>query len=199
MASASSALDNRSISDLTVALFGESLTLDEVFARVPFEDRTSGSRPPEPLVTSALWVGSAGYERHKDSAVFAERLRDRGVECLIDVRELPISRRRGYAKTALSEALERHGVQYVHMRALGNPKPYRDMYKAGRVEEGRRAYRQLLVSERLGAVEEIVPLLREKRCALMCVEHEEDTCHRSVILDALQNELGLSLAIAQVA
>ena len=48
-------------------------------------------------------------------------LADAGVERLIDVRELPISRRRGFAKTALGEALAAEGVEYLHMRSLGNP------------------------------------------------------------------------------
>ncbi len=198
MATESPALDSRSISELTTALFGEPLTLDEVFARWPLGDRFRGSGPDENVPEPELWVGSAGYERHRDSALFAERLRDRGVQCLIDVRELPISRRRGYAKTALGEALARQGIEYVHVKALGNPKAYRDLYKTGRVEEGRRAYRRLLLNERLGAVEGIVPLLREKRCALMCVEHDEEICHRSVILQALQGELGIPLAVAQL-
>ena len=45
------------------------------------------------------------------------------------------------------------GVEYVHIRALGNPKPYRDLYKSGRVEEGRRCYEKHLLSEQRGALE----------------------------------------------
>ncbi|HEY0517216.1 MAG TPA: DUF488 domain-containing protein [Solirubrobacteraceae bacterium] len=146
-----------------------------------------------------LWVGSAGYERHRDSADFAARLRHESVERLIDVRELPISRRRGYAKKALAEALAREGIEYLHIKALGNPKAFRDLYKSGRVAEGSAAYRRFLLSERIEAVAALIPMLMEKRSALMCVEHDHDVCHRSVIFEAIQSELGVRLDVAQVA
>ena len=35
-------------------------------------------------------------------------------------------------------------MRYAHVRELGNPKPYRDLYKAGEVEAGRKRYRSHL-------------------------------------------------------
>jgi hypothetical protein len=32
----------------------------------------------------------------------------------------------------------------------------------------------------------------------MCVEHDPTTCHRTVILDALRDELGLKLDVAEI-
>ena len=86
------------------------------------------------------------------------------------MRELAISRRRGYAKTALAEAMAAEGIEYVHMRALGNPKPFRDLYKSGRVHEGRAQYERFLREERRDALDGLVVLLQEKPSALMCVE-----------------------------
>jgi uncharacterized protein (DUF488 family) len=117
---------------------------------------------------------------------------------LIDVRELPISRRRGYAKTALSEVLAAEGIEYVHMRALGNPKQFRDLYKSGHVQEGRAAYERHLLDERVDALRELVPLLEVRRSALMCVEHDAAVCHRAVIFEALRDELGLQLDVIEV-
>jgi len=186
--------DPRSIAELTRAVFGQALSISEVFARIDAIEV-----PAETSDAAALtWVGSVGYERHKNHREFAAHLRSNGIERLIDVRELPISRRRGYAKTALSEAMHDVGIEYVHMKALGNPKPLRDMYKAGRVSEGREAYARFLLAERRDALHALVPLLHDKRSALMCVEHDATTCHRAVILDALQAELGLSLEVAEV-
>jgi len=170
--------------------------LDEVFARLSNVDVAAGDPPCEPL--ELTWVGSVGYERHKDHREFAEHLRRSGVERLIDVRELPISRRRGYAKTALSEAMGEAGIEYMHLKALGNPKPLRDLYKSGRVAEGRAGYERFLLGERREALNALVPLLEDKRSALMCLEHDASTCHRTVILDALRSELGLSLDVAEV-
>jgi uncharacterized protein (DUF488 family) len=188
----------RSVAELTEAVFGEALSLSAVFDRLGIGvPRTHDDPRDEPAAT--LWVGSVGYERFKESGDLATRLAAAGVERLVDVRELPSSRRRGYAKTALSDALADAGIEYVHVRALGNPKPFRDLYKSGRVDEGRTHYRRHLLTRSRDALDELVPLLRDKRTALMCVEHDPATCHRQVILDALRDELGLELEVGALA
>ncbi len=90
------------------------------------------------------------------------------------------------------------GIEYVHIKALGNPKPFRDLYKSGNVKEGQRLYEAHLIEERRDALEDLVPLLYEKRCALMCVEHNPATCHRTVIFEALQRELGVDLDVGEI-
>jgi uncharacterized protein (DUF488 family) len=195
MATAEARNDTRSVAELTRAVFGEELSIDQVLTRLDFVDLPASWAPK---ATTGLWVGSIGYELHKDHLAFARHVRAAGVERLIDVRELPISRRRGYAKSALAQAMADVGVEYVHIRALGNPKPYRDLYKSGCVEEGRRRYEEHLLGEQRGALEDLVPLLREKRSALMCVEHNPETCHRTVIVEALRRELGLELDVAEI-
>lgn len=196
MGTATRRSDSRSFAELTRAYFGSTLSIDEVFRRVALVELD----PPAPAdEQDRLWVGSVGYERYKDNVDFARRLRDAEVECLVDVRELPISRRRGYAKTALGAAMSEVGIEYVHMRALGNPKPFRDLYKSGRAAEGRERYQHHLLSEGREALDALVPRLRDKRTALMCVEHDPSTCHRTVILDALRDELGLALDVSEIA
>ncbi|WP_320668779.1 DUF488 domain-containing protein [Patulibacter defluvii] len=135
----------------------------------------------------ALVLGSIGYERFPQVTEFADHLRAAGIERLVDVRELPISRRRGFAKTALSEALAAVGIEYVHLRALGNPKPIRDLYKSGRPTEGRRRYAAHLAEHGDDALDTLLEHLDERRCALMCVEHDVEVCHRQVIIDALRD------------
>ncbi len=188
---------HRPFSDLAHAVFGESLTIDQIFDTVmceaaPPQDDAVATRP-------SLWVGSVGYERHKDSRAFAEHLANAGVERLLDVRELPISRRRGYAKTALGSTMADAGIEYVHRRALGNPKPFRDLYKSGRAAEGRARYQRYLLAEQRSALDDLATLLADKRTALMCLEHDPESCHRTVILEVLRDELGLTLDVAQIA
>lgn len=195
------AADPRSIADLTQAVFGEALSIDQVYERLELDVIQRRGRAPgeEPRRTeAAIWVGSIGYERYKLNTEFAARLRGVGVERLIDVRQLPISRRRGYAKSALGAALSEHGIEYVHMRALGNPKPTRDLYKSGRAAEGRAGYKQYLLGEQHSALEELVEHLTTKRCSLMCVEHISAVCHREVIFAALRDEMGLELTVAEI-
>jgi uncharacterized protein (DUF488 family) len=65
-----------------------------------------------------------GYERASLPA-FLATLKAAGVTLLLDVRELPISRRKGFSKTPLSQALSRIGIDYQHERALGAPRRVR--------------------------------------------------------------------------
>jgi Protein of unknown function, DUF488 len=195
VATATTTPETRSVAELTMAVFGEALSIDQALARAELVD-LSVSRSAE--ATKDLWVGSIGYELHKDHLAFAQHVQAAGVERLIDVRELPISRRRGYAKSALAQAMTDVNVEYLHIKALGNPKPFRDLYKSGHVEEGRRCYEEHLLGERRDALEDLVPLLREKRCALMCVEHDPATCHRTVIVEALRDQLGLTLDVGEI-
>jgi uncharacterized protein (DUF488 family) len=188
---------SRSIGELTAAALGRELSMAaalELVESTPFDP--SGA-PPDGESTS-VWVGSIGYERYRSVQDFARILADAGVERLLDVRELPISRRPGFAKSALAAALAEHSVEYVHARSMGNPKEFRDLYKSGQVDEGRAGYEELLTNERTEDLRELALAIQEKRSALMCLEHDEAVCHRQVIFAALQSQLGLDLDIARI-
>jgi uncharacterized protein (DUF488 family) len=186
--------DRRSFAELSKAVLGRSLSIGDAWEWAMGDEFQS-----ERHVDPGCWVGSVGYEKHRDSGEFARHLREAGVERLVDVRELPISRRRGFAKTALSETMKAVGIEYLHMRDLGNPKPYRDLYKSGKVDEGRERYTAYLHEEQREALERLASILPEKKTALMCVEHDASVCHRTVILESLGSELGLGLDIAEIA
>jgi uncharacterized protein (DUF488 family) len=73
-------------------------------------------------------IFTASYEGRSLEDFLAD-LRARGVRLVADVREAPISRKRGFSKTALSDALQRAGIAYRHIRTLGCPKAIRDSYR----------------------------------------------------------------------
>lgn len=203
-------LESIPFADLAVAVVGSAMTLRELSELIGLSE--TGTRHAVALndygnVTplskqgtagSALWLGSIGYEQVRDSRDFAQLLQVAGVERVVDVRELPISRRPGYAKTALRATMADAGIEYIHMRALGNPKEYRDLYKSGRHRQGRKKYRRHLLENQREALEELVTLVSAKRTALMCLEHDARVCHRTVIVDALRTELGLEVNVEQV-
>ncbi len=62
-------------------------------------------------------------------AGFLDLLRRCRVSRLVDVRELPISRKPGFAKAALSAAIEARGIRYEHLVALGCPREIRHRYR----------------------------------------------------------------------
>lgn len=53
---------------------------------------------------------------------FLSELLAMGVSRLVDVRLTPVSRKRGFSKSALAQALAGAGISYEHRRELGNPK-----------------------------------------------------------------------------
>jgi uncharacterized protein (DUF488 family) len=132
---------------------------------------------------------TVGYEHHPTPASLLGTLREAGVERLVDVRELPMSRRRGFSKTALSHALEADGIAYEHIRALGNPKAYRDLYRSGRQHEGERLYRAYIQNGSQRTVDELGDRVRNERICLLCFEAAHTTCHRVLIVDEVRKRL----------
>lgn len=130
-----------------------------------------------------------GYEQHATPKGLLSALRKAGVRRLVDVRELPLSRRRGFSKRALSEVLEESGVSYHHVRPLGNPKPYRDLYRSGRQVEGEEGYRAHLRNGSAHAVDTLAEELSEKATCLLCFEADHTRCHRALIVDELYARL----------
>jgi uncharacterized protein (DUF488 family) len=72
----------------------------------------------------------AGYLTGLTIEAFIARLQAAQVKTVVDVRELPLSRKKGFSKTAFCTALSAHGIAYLHAPALGCPKPIRNQYKA---------------------------------------------------------------------
>lgn len=135
-------------------------------------------------------VFTVGYEQHRSPSTLINALRAAGVRRLVDVRELPLSRRRGFSKTALAAALADAEIEYEHVRALGNPKPYRELYKSGRVNEGVEHYRAYLHNGSYPALVELSDTLDGTPTCLLCFEAAHDVCHRAVIVAALEDRFG---------
>ena len=117
---------------------------------------------------------------------FVAALKRAGVERVIDVRALPLSRRPGFSKTALRSALEEAGVEYVHLKALGTPADGRAAARAGRHADLERIYAgQLELPEAMAQGAQMLELAREKPTALLCMEREPAHCHRTLLLNAV--------------
>ena len=120
---------------------------------------------------------------------FVAALRDAGVERVIDVRALPLSRRPGFSKTPLKGALEEAGIEYVHLKALGTPSDGRTAARAGRHAEMARIYAgQLELPEAMVQSAQMLELAAEKPSALLCMEREPEHCHRSLLLKAVAED-----------
>ena len=120
---------------------------------------------------------------------FIAALATAGVERVIDVRALPLSRRPGFSKTPLKGALAEAGIEYVHLRALGTPAAGRDAARKGRHEELKRIYAgQLELPEAIAQGAQMLDLAREKPSALLCFERDPAGCHRTLLLAVVAPE-----------
>lgn len=121
-------------------------------------------------------------------APFLETLQAAGIETLVDVRAVPASRNRAFAKTALRHALEEAGIAYRHLKPLGTPKAGRDAAKAGDIATMHAIYEdQLATPEAQAALADLNGLVRDQRVCLMCMESDPAGCHRSIVADRLQD------------
>lgn len=117
-------------------------------------------------------------------ADFLACLREAGVTTLVDVREMPLSRRTGFSKTALSGELRGAGIDYVHMRSLGCPRAIRLRYRADRSWVSyTRDFLAYLDTQR-ESVGALAALARERTCCVMCFEADCQACHRSYVARA---------------
>ena len=133
-------------------------------------------------------VFTIGYESAA-MADFIQALTAAGVERVIDVRAVPNSRRPGFSKTPLRNALAEAGIDYVHLRPLGTPAAGREAARKGRHEDLKRIYAaQLDLPEAIVAAEQMRELAAEKPSALLCYERDPAGCHRSLLLSSAAPE-----------
>ncbi|QJU58947.1 DUF488 domain-containing protein [Sphingomonas sp. AP4-R1] len=133
-------------------------------------------------------IFTIGYEKTTQAELIAA-LQAAGVERVIDVRVLPLSRRPGFSKTALAGGLAEAGIGYVHLRALGTPADGRAAARKGRHADLERIYAgQLQLPEAIAQAAIMRGLAAEKPSALLCYEREPAGCHRSLLLDAVASD-----------
>jgi uncharacterized protein (DUF488 family) len=130
-------------------------------------------------------VFTIGYEQTTVNELIAA-LQRAGVELVVDVRALPLSRRPGFSKSALAGALGEAGMGYEHLKALGTPKEGRDAAKRGDQVTLERVYAgQLELPEAQAAAALLLDRAAAQPTALLCYERTPQDCHRSMLLTAI--------------
>jgi uncharacterized protein (DUF488 family) len=134
-----------------------------------------------------------GYEG-ASIAAFIDNLKRQRVKAVADVRELPLSRKKGFSKTALSDALATTNISYVHLRALGCPGPIRHRYRADRDWKRYSASFIAHLSKQQEALAELAAICERGRTALVCFEHDFNRCHRTFVAREVARLLGSDIA-----
>lgn len=127
-----------------------------------------------------------GYEGLSLEA-YLNRLIDKNVKLLCDVRRNPLSRKFGFSKKTLAHVLPKVGIDYYHVPELGIDSGKRQSLQT------RADYKRLFANyrralpKRKPVLLEVSDLLKKyRRVALTCFEKEHTSCHRHCISDYLQ-------------
>lgn len=135
-------------------------------------------------------IATIGYEK-STLEDFIATLKISGVDTLIDIRDRAQSRRAGFSKTALSEALSDSGISYFHFKALGDPKEGREAARAGDFPRFKEVFNGVMASsEAKESLEQIKKLALSNNICLMCYERDQRHCHRKIVSDKLETMLG---------
>lgn len=146
------------------------------------------------MATPTVSLMTIGYQGLVPSE-FCSLLRKNGVQRVADVRQLPLSRKKGFSKTELAATLNANGIECLGFPKLGTPPAMRDRYKkGGDFERLRRDYLAHLGSHK-PVVEELCELAAQGGCALLCFERDPAQCHRSILAEVLAGRSGSEFQI----
>lgn len=129
---------------------------------------------------------------------FIASLEVNGIQCVLDVRESPFSRKPGFSKGPLSRALEGRAIRYVHLRELGTPRPLREQVKSD--GDYRRFFQKMqehLASQQEG-IERARAYVGRITCCLLCYEKSPDMCHRKIVANLICERADDELEIAHL-
>ncbi|WPP00557.1 DUF488 domain-containing protein [Pseudomonas sp. HR96] len=130
-------------------------------------------------------IYTAGYEG-LSIETFIARLKQAGIDKVLDVREYPLSRKPGFSKKAFAACLAESGITYEHCPPLGCPKPIRNQYK---IDGNWSLYAQNFRAYIRTQPELLLSLTTEaakQRICMVCYEADARFCHRSLIAEAAQ-------------
>lgn len=137
-------------------------------------------------------ISTIGYEGATIEQ-FIATLKHASINLLIDVRDIPLSRKKGFSKNQLAETLRSWGIEYVHLRGLGDPKEGREAARAGKYTLFEKIFGKHMRSDVAKRdLDTASQLVRNSHACLMCFEADYERCHRSIVADHLSRMTGLT-------
>jgi uncharacterized protein (DUF488 family) len=112
-------------------------------------------------------------------------LQAHAIQHVIDVRQLPFSRKPDFSKKRLTGHLQAVEIGYTHLVALGTPKPLRDGVRRTHDYAAFFEAMRALVAAEPEALAEALVLARARPSALLCFEADHATCHRTTVAEAI--------------
>ena len=141
------------------------------------------------MIVSNQQVWTIGHST-RTADEFLSLLQANGIECLVDVRSFPGSRRYPqFNRDELSADLQAAGIDYHHLKSLGGRrKPQPESHNTAWQHPSFRAYADHMETQEFKqGIDELLELARLKRTVIMCAESVWWRCHRSLISDYLKS------------
>lgn len=132
---------------------------------------------------------SIGYEG-KTVEHFTNQLIMEDIKVLCDIRKNALSMKYGFSKKQLKNVIEKAGIKYIHIPALGiESAKRRQLNTKDDYENLFRSYEIETLPEKDDEISDLYNMFIEnKRIALMCFEADHNFCHRSRTVEALKNK-----------
>jgi uncharacterized protein (DUF488 family) len=137
---------------------------------------------PTPAAFSLFTVGYQGHTIE----TFLDLLLAHGVAHIIDVRQLPFSRKPDFSKKRLTAHLAAVGIGYTHLVQLGTPKPLRDELRRTHDYPAFFAAMDAIVAAQPEALQAALDIAQSQPAALLCFEANQAECHRASVARAVE-------------
>ena len=171
--------------------------LGEVYRQYPWYASKSeledlipiGVSKPNPAPPAVYTVG---YQNRSIDG-FLDRLIREGIHRIVDVRANPVSRKYGFARSALASLANKLGISYSHFPALG-------ISSTKRKEASTRSdfaalfryYERELLPARTAEIGSVAALMKAAPSVLLCMERQPEDCHRSRLATWIASETSLT-------
>jgi uncharacterized protein (DUF488 family) len=132
-----------------------------------------------------MLISTIGYEG-SEITDFVSVLKYSGIQALVDIRDLPSSRKPGFSKNSLNASVSKAGIEYIHLKSLGDPRDGRLAARAGNMTKFRKIFCEHIGSpDGKMALNFVANLARSKSICLMCFERDHKVCHRDIVVQEL--------------
>lgn len=119
---------------------------------------------------------------------WTKRLVEAGVTILVDIREKPISRKKGFSKTSLKNYLAENNIEYIHYGNLGSPGEIRKQLREDHDYDTFFIKYEEYLTEHEELLHEMIATLDGHRPCLMCFEKNHRYCHRYSVAKRLESK-----------
>lgn len=117
-----------------------------------------------------------------------------GVKQVLDIRDVPISRKPGFSKSSLMAALDARDIGYCHLKALGDPKSGREAMRRGDYSAFVEIFTDHLATDAAqDALRNAIERASTHISVLLCFERSPKECHRTIVAGEMKGAAGFEI------